>query len=103
LFLVPAALAEQKTVIVVVLYTALANNLSQCAAKVGVDCKQWRRDYTDGELYTLVIVSADIAIDGDFLYYARGLERAGRLKAVFFDKAHVSYTDTSYRQKLREL
>jgi superfamily II DNA helicase RecQ len=50
-----------------------------------------------------VIVSADVAVKGDFLHYARGLKLAGQLKTVFFDKCHVSFTDTSYRQKLRKL
>jgi hypothetical protein len=38
LFLVSAVLAEQKTVIIVVLYTALVNNLSCNAVKAGVNC-----------------------------------------------------------------
>jgi hypothetical protein len=50
-----------------------------------------------------VIVSADVAVKGDFLHYARGLELAGRLKAVFFNKCYVFFTDTFYWQKLREL
>jgi hypothetical protein len=50
-----------------------------------------------------VIVSADVAVKGDFLHYARGLELASQLKAVFFDKCYVFFTNTSYQQKLREL
>jgi hypothetical protein len=37
LFLVPAVLAKQKTVIIVVLYTALVKDLSRSAVKAGVD------------------------------------------------------------------
>jgi hypothetical protein len=50
-----------------------------------------------------VIVSADVAVKGDFLHYARGLKLAGRLKTVFFNECYVSFTDIFYRQKLREL
>jgi superfamily II DNA helicase RecQ len=103
LFLVPAVLAEQKTVIVVVPYTALVDDLCSSAIAAGVDCKRWNRDYADGELHALVVVSADVAVDDDFLHYARGLELAGQLKAIFFDEGHVAFIDTSYRKKLREL
>jgi len=74
LFLVPAALAEQKTVIVIVPYTALADDLLDNAVKAGIDYRRWSRDYADGELHALVVVSADVAVDEDFLYYAQGLQ-----------------------------
>ena len=77
LFLVPAALAEQKTVIVIVPYTALADDLLDNAVKAEIDCRRWSRDYADGELYTLVVVSADVVVDEDFLYYAQGLQLSG--------------------------
>jgi hypothetical protein len=38
LFLVLAVLAKQKTVIVIVLYTALVKNLAYSAIKASVDC-----------------------------------------------------------------
>jgi hypothetical protein len=38
LFLVLAVLAKQKTVIVVILYTALIKDLSYSTVKAGVDC-----------------------------------------------------------------
>jgi hypothetical protein len=51
-------------------------------------------------LYALVVVSANITIDSDFLYYVRGLELTGLLEAIFFNEYQVSFTNTSYRQKL---
>jgi hypothetical protein len=101
--LVPAALAKQKTIIVIVPYTALANNLFNNAALAGIDCKRWSRDYTDRELHALVVVSADVAVDNDFLHYAQGLQLAGRLKLVIFNEGHIAFTDTLYRLQLREL
>ena len=77
LFLVPAALAEQKTVIVVIPYTTLANDLLDNTVKAGIDYRRWSRDYTDGELYALVVVSANVAVNEDFLYYAQGLQLSG--------------------------
>jgi hypothetical protein len=51
----------------------------------------------------LLIVSADRAIEGDFLHFAKGLELNKQLAHVFFDECHVAVTDTSYRERLREL
>jgi hypothetical protein len=58
----------------------------------------WSGDYADGELHTLVLVSADSAVDPYFFYYAQRLKLADRLQALFFDDRHVSFTDSSYRQ-----
>ena len=49
------------------------------------------------------MVSADQVVSGKFLYYAKGLELNGQLAQVFFDECHVAFTDTSYRERLREL
>ena len=103
LFLVPAALAEQKTIIVIIPYTVLANDLFSNAILAGIDCKRWSRDYANRELHALIVVSADITVDNDFLHYAQGLQLASRLRLVVFDKGHVAFTDTSYCQKLQEL
>lgn len=45
----------------------------------------------------------DHAVDSKFLHYAKGLELAGQLAHVFFDECHVAFTDTSYRERLRQL
>ena len=73
LFLVPVALANQKMIIVIVPYTALADDLFNNATLAGIDYKRWSRDYADGELHALVVVSADIVVNDDFLHYAQGL------------------------------
>ena len=49
------------------------------------------------------MVSADRAVQGEFLYYAKGLELEGQLAYVFFDEVYVVFTDTLYRERLREL
>jgi superfamily II DNA helicase RecQ len=103
LFLVPAALADQKTIIVIVPYTALADDLFNNATLAGIDYKRWSRNYADRELHALVVVSTDITVNDNFLYYAQGLQLTGQLGLVVFDEGHVAFTDTSYRQKLREL
>ena len=49
------------------------------------------------------MVSADRAVQGEFLYYAKGLELEGQLAYVFFDEVYVIFTDILYRERLREL
>jgi superfamily II DNA helicase RecQ len=51
----------------------------------------------------LLIVSADWAVEGDFLHFAKGLELHKQLAHIFFDECHVVVTDTLYWAKLREL
>jgi hypothetical protein len=54
-------------------------------------------------LLQLLIVSADRAVEGDFLHFAKGLKLNKQLAHVFFDECYVAVTDISYRAKLREL
>ena len=54
-------------------------------------------------LLQLLIVSADQAVKGSFLHFAKGLELNKQLAHVFFDECHVAVTDMSYQEKLREL
>lgn len=103
LFFSVAAIVSHQTVIVVVPFAALVQDLVQRARGHGLSCEewQWQRQWT--VLPPLLIVSADRAVEGDFLHFAKGLELNQQLAHVFFDECHVAVTDTSYRAKLREL
>jgi hypothetical protein len=50
-----------------------------------------------------MIISANVAVKGDFLYYIKRLKLASWLKTVFFNKCYIFFINTSYRQKLQEL
>jgi superfamily II DNA helicase RecQ len=69
----------------------------------GLDCEEWMNEKSGDELQQLIVVSADRAVQGEFLHYAQGLELEGQLAHVFFDEVHVAFTDTSYRERLRDL
>ena len=103
LFFSVAAVAAGQTVIVVVPFAALVNDLIRRARACHLTCEewQWQRDWA--LLPQLLIVSADRAVEGDFLHYAKGLELSKQLAHVFFDECHAAVTDTSYRAKLRQL
>ena len=98
LFFSVAAMTNQQTVIVVVLFAALVDDIVVQGQAAGLTCEEWRDEQLGHELQQLIVVSADWAVQGEFLHYAKGLELSGQLAHVFFDKCYVAFTDTSYRQ-----
>jgi superfamily II DNA helicase RecQ len=103
LFFSVAAMSSQQTAIVVVPFAALVDDIVVRGQAAGLQCEEWRDEKSGHELQQLVVVSADRAVQGEFLHYAKGLELGGQLAHVFFDECHVAFTDTSYRERLREL
>jgi hypothetical protein len=103
LFFSIAAIAEQQTVIVVVPFTALVDDIIDRGQKAGLHCEEWLGPDSCGELQQLVVVGADRAVSEGFGHYAKGLELNQQLAHMFFDECHVAFTDTSYRERLREL
>ena len=103
LFFSVAAMVSHQTVIVVVPFAALVDDLVRRARACQLTCEEWpwQRQWT--VLPHLLVVSADRAVEGGFLHFAKGLELNKQLAHVFFDECHVAVTDTSYRAKLREL
>lgn len=96
-------MTKQQTVIVVVPFAALVDDMVDRGQKAGLACEEWVDPNSCGEMQQLVIVSADRAVTGEFRHYAKGLELEGQLAHMFFDESHVAFTDTSYRERLREL
>jgi superfamily II DNA helicase RecQ len=90
-------------VIVVVLFTVLVDDIVSRREAAGLDCKEWVNVDSGHKLQQLIVVSVDRAVQGEFLYYAKGLELEGQLAHVFFDECYVVYTDILYRERLREL
>jgi superfamily II DNA helicase RecQ len=103
LFFSRAAMAEGQTVIVVVPFAALVDDIIARGQAAGLQCEEWIDEKSGHELRQLIVVSADRAVHGEFLHFAKGLELSGTLAHVFFDECHVAFTDTSYRERLREL
>jgi superfamily II DNA helicase RecQ len=103
LFFSVAAMTQQQTVIVVVPFAALVDDIITRGQAAGLGCEEWISEKSGHELQQLIVVSADRAVQGEFLHYAKGLELEGQLAHVFFDEVHVAFTDTSYRERLRDL
>jgi len=103
LFFSVAAMTSQQTVIVVVPFAVLVDDIVVRGQAAGLTCEEWLDETSGHELQQLIVVSADRAVRREFLHYAKGKELKGELAHVFFDECHVAFTDTSYRERLREL
>jgi superfamily II DNA helicase RecQ len=103
LFFSRAAVVVQQTVIVVVPFAALVDDVISRGVEAGLDCEEWRDEHSGGEMRQLIVVSANRAVRGEFLHYAKGLQLNGHLAHMFFDEGHVAFTDTSFRDELRDL
>jgi hypothetical protein len=100
LFFSVAALLSHQTVIVVVPFVALVDDLVARARGCQLTCEEWQWQQRWVFLPQLIIVSADRAVEGSFLHFAKGLELNKQLAHVFFDECHVAITDILYREKL---
>ena len=87
--------------IVVVPYRQLTNEFVKRAVGLGIDCVEWKYDTVDAA--TLVVVSADMLVNFRFLDYAVHMTEKGRLRRVFVDECHLSFTAHSWRPKLAHL
>jgi superfamily II DNA helicase RecQ len=103
LFFSVAAMVSHQTVIVVVPFAALVDDLVARARKHHLTCEEWQWQQQWVLLPQLIIVSADRVVEADFFHFAKELELNKQLAHVFLDECHVAITDTSYRAKLRWL
>lgn len=94
--------------IVVVPFSALANDVVGRAREAGIDCLLW--DFgadTPGEEHIrvapLVVVAAETATTRGFRRYADSLRARGLIKRVFVDECHTVITDATYRERLLSL
>ena len=90
LFFSVAAMTQQQTVIVVVPFAALVDDIIERGQAGGLHCEEWISEKSGHELQQLIVVSADRAVQGEFLHYAKGLELEGQLAHVFFDEVQAS-------------
>src|SRR5438477_384868 len=101
LFQLTAVLSRDGTVLVIVPFRALVNDLVQRCSELGLDTVEWTRELKAA--HQLIIVSADLAIQDSFMHFAASLNRNGLIRHIFIDECHVSFTDIDYRAALRDL
>lgn len=92
---------ERKVTIFVAPYWALLDELLVTLQAANVDSLEWHV----GEKRTarIVLVSADLASDTQFLLYCSHLKRIGRLCRIFIDECHVACFDNFWRPQLAKL
>jgi hypothetical protein len=76
LFFSVAAMTNQQTVIVVVPFAALVDDI---IVRGQVQCEEWKDERSGHELQQLIVVGADRAVQGEFLHYAQGLALSQQL------------------------
>jgi superfamily II DNA or RNA helicase len=110
LFMAPAVMRGQGTTVVVVPFSRLLDDLVQRTEEKGVDVVHFQPNQVIARealpyVPRLVIVSADVAVAENelFMAYMDKLEGGGHLRRIFIDEAHVSITDSSYREQLTKL
>jgi superfamily II DNA or RNA helicase len=96
LFFSVAAMTHQQTVIVVVPFAALVDDIVVRGQAAGLTYEEWLDETSGHELQQLIVVSTDRAVRREFLHYTKGKELKGELAYVFFDECHVAFTDILY-------
>lgn len=72
LFFSIAAMMDQQTVIVVVPFAALVDDIVQRGQAAGLHCEEWLNENSGHELQQLIVVSADRAVQGGFCIMPKG-------------------------------
>jgi superfamily II DNA helicase RecQ len=96
LFTVPAMVKKVGVTVVVVPYWALIEDLVERIQQSGVNCIEWK--HRENNPASVVVVSANVASDitsnGNFISYARLLQKKGLLRRVVIDKCHLIFTSS---------
>jgi len=100
-FMAAACMEDPGVTIFVVPFRALIENMVKRMSKAGIDCIEWKHGHVNPA--TVVIVSADTAVDAGFLSYAMLLNIKGMLRRVVIDEAHLTFTSSDWRTKLARL
>ncbi|KAF8488793.1 P-loop containing nucleoside triphosphate hydrolase protein [Hysterangium stoloniferum] len=88
-----------KSVIVVVPLVALLADCERRCQEAGVTYAVWSKD--DPRPFTSVVfVSAEEAITGEFLGYAKHMCALGRLMYIYIEEGHLIMVVANYREKL---
>lgn len=95
-------LEDASEIIVVVPFTALAEDLiAQCQQK-GISADRWLcyQNPFSVRRSRLIFVAAENCYQSDFVAFAVSLQAQSRLQAVFFDESHVCITQASFRSAM---
>lgn len=105
LFMLPPLVEVWGTIVVIVLFAALMDNLVTRVYKSGINCIRWRVDRLQGRellmrVARLVVASADMEEVEQFRDYMGSLRDRKLLRRIFVDEAHTVIMNVLYRKKL---
>jgi len=101
LFMISTMMQGAGTVIVIVPFRALIDNIVKRCLSYGIDVIEWTSELKHP--HALVIVSTDLAITDEFMHYATSIKDQQLLQHFFLDECHTTFTDTDYREALRSV
>ncbi|KLP13772.1 Uncharacterized protein LW94_3354 [Fusarium fujikuroi] len=110
-FMLPASMEDERgkggpVSVVAVPFVSLVQDLVLRAGELGIDCMEWKSDIEREERQRdarLVVVSADVAVSGEFTAYVESIRVRGLLERIFLDECHTVITDVGYRERLGQL
>ena len=78
--------------IFIVPFRALVDDVVVRFQKAGIHYVEWK--YGDINPARIVVVSADVAMQDNFMTYRQTLVEAGLLRRIFIDEGHYTFTDS---------
>ena len=106
IFMVPAAMEENKTTVVVVPLVALTADLIQRAVKAGISATRWSANESSllrMNTPRLLFVAMENAVKENFRGFLLELAHQERLARIVFDEAHLLVSWAEFRPLMRSL
>jgi superfamily II DNA helicase RecQ len=97
----PALMDSTRVHVFIAPFRALVNNMVERFRTDGLEAIEWRHGERNPS--SIVVVSANIAVQWGFLVYAQEMQKKGLLAGIYFDEAHLTFTASDWRKELAEL
>ena len=93
----PALMESTRVHIFIAPFRALVNNMVERFRADGLEAIEWR--YGERNPASIVVVSANIAVQWGFLVYAQEMHKKGLLAGIYFDEAHLTFTASDLAER----
>jgi len=101
LIMIPALLSRSQVTVAIIPFIALRDDLQARCRSVGVHTLIWSRGTVSTT--SLVLVTPELAVSGEFQTYLQKLIREERLARLVFDECHVAAIDGGWRRIMGEM
>lgn len=97
----PASMDPSRVHVFIAPFRALVNDMVERFRTDGLEAMEWR--YGEHNPASIVVVSANIAVQWGFLVYVQEMQKKGLLAGIYFDEVHLTFTASDWRKELGEL